>query len=527
MGCAMKFDLKIEFNNSTSSNLTYALKLAKKFSNYKEAKKENDLNLITLDKNEFAQKYKIFMELWNIIGHWKGSVILLNGDQIDGSILFSFFRIINCANEYEKAIIPEEYCSGTNKNEGWGCRFLTYLGRLNSRSVFYSDYSSQKYWFDIGKFSSENEWEVDKERIIEILKRECEKNNLYICPIFDFENIEKAVNQLPDQICINDNSSWEIIFEESTIGNEISRKPIGIKPKKHGINICFSSHTIAEKEDQEKVKSIPQVTFDEIGGIDEIIETVREIIELPIKRPDIFLKLGIKPHKGIILYGPPGCGKTLIAKAIANDIDAHFISINGPELINKWYGQSEENLRKVFNEAKDLQPSIIYFDEIDSIAQERTNEENARLESRFVNQLLTLMDGVEDYGKVCVIGSTNRIELIDSALLRPGRFDFSIEIKKPTIEGCKKIFAIQTKDMPIEESFDKEEFSNKLVGLTGAEIAFVAREGAYNCLRRSIDLHKAISEELLDNINIADLIVKRNDLENALTSLYKNSNVHK
>ncbi len=513
----MSFELTIEFNNSTSSNLPYAIRIARKFSYFYESKDKSTPNKIVLSQTEYVQKQKLFTDLWNIVGNWKGSNLCLDGKVIDNSSLFPIFRIINCSSEYEKAIIPEEHCFTINGKKGWGCRFLTFIGQFDSNASYYSYYSSQKYWFDFGEFVSINEWKIDKSKIIDILEREAEKNILGICPFFDIKTVRLIVDDLPEQIKVDEDSSWEIIYEENTVGTEIVKIAKGIKPRNKSkvIELSLKPQETDEVK-EEKLINIPNVSFSDIGGIDEIIETVREIIELPIKRPDLFLTLGIKPHKGIILHGPPGCGKTLIAKAIANEINAHFILINGPELINKYYGESEENLRNIFDEAKNLQPTLIYFDEIDSIAQSRTDNENARLESRFVNQLLTLMDGVEDYGKVCVIGSTNRIELIDNALLRPGRFDFSIEIRKPSLEGCKKIFQIQTKNIPIEESFNKDEFSKKLFGLTGAEIAFVAREGAYNCLRRSIDLHKAINEQLLDEINPSSLIVVQDDFEKAL-----------
>jgi SpoVK/Ycf46/Vps4 family AAA+-type ATPase len=165
--------------------------------------------------------------------------------------------------------------------------------------------------------------------------------------------------------------------------------------------------------------------------------------------------MGIKPHKGILLYGPPGCGKTMIAKAIANEINAHFIAIKGPELLNKYLGESEANLRKVFLDAREKQPAIIFFDEIDAVAQKRSSNESLRSESRFVTQLLSLMDGIEDYGKVCVIASTNRHEFLDDALLRPGRFDYNIYIDKPTKKGCRDIFCIKTRDMPISSELNE------------------------------------------------------------------------
>lgn len=244
-----------------------------------------------------------------------------------------------------------------------------------------------------------------------------------------------------------------------------------------------------------------------------------KLLKLPLKKADLFSYLGLKPHKGVLLYGPPGCGKTLIAKAIANEVKAHFISIKGPELFNKYVGQSEANLRGVFEEARKFQPSVIFFDEIDSIAQSRSGAEKLRFNDQFLNQLLTLMDGIEDYGNVCVIASTNRIELLDEAILRPGRFDYSIEVTKPSKEGCYKIFQIKTSKMPLSKDVNIKLFSDKLYGLSGAEIDFVAREGAYNCLRRCVDLKCLIQNDTSDEIDYASLLIEQSDFEFALNKI--------
>jgi SpoVK/Ycf46/Vps4 family AAA+-type ATPase len=521
----MAFELKMEFKNSTSSYLAYAIKLAKKFSYFYESENRTEPNKITLDQNEFAQKQNIFSDLWGVVRNWKGTILLLNNAPIENSALFTYFRIIDCSNQYNNAIIPEEHCFTTyEKKEGWGCKFLSYIKRYIPNQNYYSLRPSEKYWFQFGYFKSENIWEIDKVKLIEVLERESNQNHLSICPVFSFEKAKSIVNELPNDIHLTSNELWEIVYEENDAGTELVRNPVSIKPKILDKRVAINFFQREESSEETITKNIPEVSFEDIGGIDDIIEVIREVIELPIKRPDIFETLGISPHKGIILHGPPGCGKTLIAKAIAHEINAHFVLVKGPELINKYYGKSEENLRKVFEEAQLLQPSIIYFDEIDSIAQERTSLETARLESRFVNQLLTLMDGVKNYGNVCVIGSTNRIELIDLALLRPGRFDYSIEVKKPTLEGCKKIFEIQTKKMPIEPKFDKLNFSKKLFGLTGAEISYVVREGAYNCLRRKVDLRKSIEDNVLSSIDISDFVIQEDDFNKSLESIRKTIN---
>ncbi|WP_297494651.1 CDC48 family AAA ATPase [Thermococcus sp.] len=210
------------------------------------------------------------------------------------------------------------------------------------------------------------------------------------------------------------------------------------------------------------------VTYEDIGGLKDVIQKVREMIELPLKHPEIFEKLGIEPPKGVLLYGPPGTGKTLLAKAVANEANAHFIAINGPEIMSKYYGESEERLREVFKEAEENAPAIIFIDEIDSIAPKR-EETHGEVEKRVVSQLLTLMDGLKSRGKVIVIGATNRPDAIDPALRRPGRFDREIEVGVPDKQGRKEILQIHTRGMPIEPDFRRDKVIEILEKLRGDE----------------------------------------------------------
>ncbi|WP_456421470.1 CDC48 family AAA ATPase [Thermococcus sp.] len=201
-------------------------------------------------------------------------------------------------------------------------------------------------------------------------------------------------------------------------------------------------------------ESIPEVTYEDIGGLSDAIQKIREMVELPLKHPELFERLGIEPPKGVLLYGPPGTGKTLLAKAVANEANAHFIAINGPEIMSKFYGESEERLREIFKEAEDNAPSIIFIDEIDAIAPKR-EEVVGEVEKRVVSQLLTLMDGLKSRGKVIVIAATNRPDAIDPALRRPGRFDREIEVGVPDKQGRKEILQIHTRGMPLEPDYDK------------------------------------------------------------------------
>jgi len=249
----------------------------------------------------------------------------------------------------------------------------------------------------------------------------------------------------------------------------------------------------------------PRVSYEDIGGLKDELERVKEMIQLPIKHPKIFHRLGIDPPKGVLLHGPPGTGKTLIAKAVANESGASFYTINGPEIMSKFYGQSEENLRKIFEDAEKNAPSIIFIDEIDAIAPKRS-EVHGEVERRVVSQLLTLMDGLKGRGKLIVIGATNIPDSMDPALRRPGRFDREIRIDAPDRDGRKEILQIHTRGMPISKECDLEKLSDSTYGFVGADLAALARESAMNALRRylpEIDLDKPIPVDLLEKMEVS------------------------
>ncbi|MFX1452022.1 MAG: CDC48 family AAA ATPase [Promethearchaeota archaeon] len=250
---------------------------------------------------------------------------------------------------------------------------------------------------------------------------------------------------------------------------------------------------------------VPLVTYEDIGGLDEAIMRIREMVELPLKHPELFHALGIDPPKGVLLHGPPGTGKTLLAKAVANESDCNFIVINGPEIMSKFYGQSEQRLRDIFDEAEKKSPSIIFIDEIDSIAPKR-EEVTGEVERRVVAQLLALMDGLKGRGNVIVIGATNRPNALDPALRRPGRFDREIELPMPDRKGRKDILMIHTRAMPLDDDVELEEIADASHGFVGADIAALAREAAMHTLRRilpEINLEESIiPQEILDNLKV-------------------------
>jgi len=251
----------------------------------------------------------------------------------------------------------------------------------------------------------------------------------------------------------------------------------------------------------------PNVTYEDIGGLDDELEQVREMIELPMRHPELFQQLGIEPPKGVLLHGPPGTGKTLMAKAVANEIDAYFDTISGPEIMSKYYGESEEQLREVFDEAEENAPAIVFIDEIDSIAPKR-GETQGDVERRVVAQLLSLMDGLEERGQVIVIGATNRVDAVDPALRRGGRFDREIEIGVPDKEGRREILQVHTRGMPLVEDIDLEQYAENTHGFVGADLESLTKEAAMNALRRirpELDLESdQIDADVLDKLQVTE-----------------------
>ena len=248
-----------------------------------------------------------------------------------------------------------------------------------------------------------------------------------------------------------------------------------------------------------------RVTYEEVGGLRREVKAMREIVELPLKHPELFARLGVEPHSGILLYGPPGCGKTLLAKVIASESEANMYPINGPEIMNKYYGETEARLRDIFKEAKDNSPSIIFIDEIDAIAPKR-EDVYGDVEKRVVAQLLALMDGLDDRGNVIVLGATNRPDSVDPALRRPGRFDREFEVSVPNEDGRLEILEIHTRGMPINNEIDLKDLSADLHGYTGADLKSLCREAALKSIRRylpEIDLEtEKIPTEVLQSMQI-------------------------
>ncbi len=305
-----------------------------------------------------------------------------------------------------------------------------------------------------------------------------------------FGNLGRSVSQLRFLV-VNTNPNQPVIITENT---EVMLNPKAVE---------------IEEE------NIPEITYEDIGGLSDEIKKIREMVEIPIKHPEIFQKLGIEPPKGVLLHGPPGTGKTLLAKAVANESEANFILLNGPEVMSKFYGESEKKIRQIFEDAEKNAPSIIFIDEIDAIAPKR-EDVSGEVERRVVSQILTMMDGLKSRGRVIVIGATNRVNAIDPALRRPGRFDREIEINVPSKEGRLSVLKIHTRDIPLTKDVNLNELASKTHGFVGADLEALAKEAAMNVLRKFLPQLKLEGEEQINQELLSKLVVTQNDFMEAL-----------
>ena len=300
----------------------------------------------------------------------------------------------------------------------------------------------------------------------------------------------------------------------SVMGRKIDLVVTQTTPTAEAVIVTDQTEVTVGEQVKEAPRAIPRIAYEDIGGLRPVIQKVREMIELPLRHPELFERLGVEAPKGVLLHGPPGTGKTLLAKAVASETNANFYSIGGPEIMSKFYGESEERLREIFKEAQENAPSIIFIDEIDSIAPKR-EEVTGEVEKRVVSQLLSVMDGLQSRGKVVVIGATNRINSIDPALRRPGRFDREIEIGVPDRDGRLEILQIHTRGMPLFEDVDLKKLADVTHGFVGADLEALAKEAAIRALRRILPEINLEAENIPAEV-LNKIIVRMADCQDAL-----------
>jgi transitional endoplasmic reticulum ATPase len=301
------------------------------------------------------------------------------------------------------------------------------------------------------------------------------------------------------------------------MGRTVNLVVTNTSPTAEAVIVTEGTEVAVGEQVKEPIRAVPRISYEDIGGLRPVVQKVREMIELPLRHPELFERLGVEAPKGVLLHGPPGTGKTLLARAVASETNANFLSIGGPEIMSKYYGESEERLREVFKEAQENAPSIVFIDEIDSIAPKR-EEVTGEVEKRVTSQLLSLMDGLQSRGKVVVIGATNRPNAIDPALRRPGRFDREIEIGVPDRDGRLEVLEIHTRGMPLAEDVDLKRLADVTHGFVGADLEALAKEAAIRALRRILPEINLEAQSIPGDI-LNKIIVRMSDFQEALKEI--------
>jgi len=517
----MNFEFTIRFGEPGRPDHGKAREYAAKFRRFLPAKEGVAFSLVETNNHEALDKFDAFQKLLETVRDWDSARVIHAQKEFRPAEfgLAAKQEVHACHERYLEATDKHAHCDAKSP-ACWGCRLLTGIILRHEKTPWDKE---ARYWYQFGHFTDANTWKIDREELTLALEDNVRRHSLDFCPAFEPVFYRRYIAALPLLVHLAGARDWERVYKEDHTDSAKHWEAVNIRhltpgegensQESRGRAVIHKKD--ASASDARNLRYVPETSFADIGGVDEIIQNIRIMIELPILKPQLFEHLGVKPYRGILLWGDPGNGKTLIAKAIAHEVRAHFIPVSGPDILNKNFGQSEQNLRDIFDEAREHQPSVIFIDEIDSIAQTRLSGESAKWYATVVNQLMSLMDGVQDYGNVTVLASTNRPDLLDAALLRPGRFDYKLEIKKPNLPGCKRVLEIATREMPLADDVDLFAFSESVIGYSAAEITFLAKEAAMVALRRAVEAKTvALSED--SDPGYSFLKITMSDLKSAL-----------
>ncbi len=503
--------LKITFSKSHSKYFKDAVQIARELPNYKISGEENEQThrvkvQLSLDDLQLWERVRT---LALIVRNWKKSKIEIIGIPVRDFMELErgISEVRNCYKRWSESGIGEMYCSGKDAPDDetscFGCRLVKGVTLLGKHSYSFTNLK----WYQFGMLSDDlMTFKVEKNEILRICKLRTDDHLCTTCPRFSWGRVRKDISELPDTIILDESSPFEVKYSEID-----PSKHLGIQPRGWSTRSAYPLHLGDHREDKGEdttQRNIPSIQYSDVAGQDAALAEIKNVVQLPLMQPEYFEEIGVDPPNSLILYGPPGNGKTLIAKAVATESKAHLEIISGPEGLSKWVGQSEENLRSVFRRAKELEPSVILIDEIDAIAPNRdTNMQQHDV--RLVSQLLVLLDGLEARGRVVVIATTNRIEAVDPAIRRPGRFDYHIEVPLPDCKGREAILETYFRNMKTAPKVDINAIAESTEGFSGAELAALSRETGLVAINRGLD----------DGIDLQHLMIIQKDVKIALESI--------
>ena len=513
------------FRRSNSKDFAAALDFAERLPGFREESAPGTY-AVTFTQDQLDG----YDELVAHVGRGAQTELYLNGQPVERQRLG---HLLNCYRARLASPDRRAYCAG-------GAVHDTPVGPARQlfpcRLIPISEANHQG-WFQYGRLTRDGVFVVDKGQLRQAVGEALDQSLARHCPALFPAEIDAVVDRLPDRIDPHRDPNW--VHRDGWQNGRF--QPIGVEKRTQGASaagarngarggtaatVARSSAPVSPPEGLAEVgqravtpqvgtpaADIPSVRFADIGGLGPQIRVIRENLELPLKFPDLFARLGIEPHRGILLSGPPGTGKTMLAKALATECQAHFLAINGPEILSKWRGESEANLRRVFDEAREHAPAIVLIDEIDSIAPDRARVQHNH-EAVLVSQLLTVLDGLAERGRVVVVATTNRPELVDIALRRPGRLDLQLDIGWPDEEARAEILRIHTGRMPLDPAVDVAALAHATEGFAGAHLSSMCREAGLECMREVVGLD-AEGAFTLDPLVIERLAVRPDHFERA------------
>jgi AAA+ superfamily predicted ATPase len=498
----MRVPLEITFGKSPAAHYGQAVQRARAFTGYRqtgEGKAIVHMVRATLSLAHEATWEKLHQLLRLVFG-WRSTRVTVAGQVVRYWELASrLTQVRACYARKVRHGAGPGYCSGkrTPGDEAayFGCRFCQGI----SRQV-----DDQDSWIQFGTLSAKQDvFRVNKAAIFKTLEQQTRADGCLFCPAFRWQHVRADVDDLPELIALGTDSLFEVKISALN-----PKKALGIQPKKAPEEEDWVFPLDREAKAAESARNVPTVRYADIAGQDAALEQLKNVVELPLTHRSYFEALRVEPQSGVLLYGPPGNGKTLLAKAVATESNAHFELISGPEILSKWVGESEANLRKLFARARQLAPSVVLIDELDSIAPRR-DRVSQHHDVQVLSQLLVLLDGLEARGSLAIVATSNRLEAIDPALRRPGRFDYHIEVPVPDYQGRLAILQVCLAKMKTRGSLRIEALAEATAGYSGAELAALCREAGLQAIRRG----------LARGLAAQHLFVSRQDLQQALSAL--------
>ena len=499
--------LEISFGTSPSVHYARAVDLAQRLAGYHASGAGPHLVHSVALEASLADEgtWEQLQQLLRLVSGWRSASLKLAGRPLPyGLLLARLGPVRACYAQQLRHGAADAYCSGKrapgDEASHFGCRFAQGV----SRSVDLAAYAEVS-WIQFGTLTPAHDcFRVDKPAIARALEQQTRAEACVLCPAFRWQRLRADVDELPDVIRLGSASAFEVRYSQIK-----PQQALGIKLKDTsdlgGAGLRLGP---AREGDPGRVRNVPQVRYADVAGQDAALRALQSVVQLPLTSAAYFEALGVAPHSGIVLFGPPGNGKTLLAQAVATECAAHLEIVSGPELLSRWVGQSEANLRRVFARARQFAPSVVLLDELDSFAprRERLSQQH---EVQLLSQLLVLLDGLEARGRVAVVATTNRLEALDPALLRPGRFDYHIEVPRPDRAGRAAILRLRLDKLKTRRLLRVEELAQQTEGFSGAELAALCREAGLQAIQRGIARGVAARR----------LRVSRQDLRQALAAL--------